>query len=115
MDEVKKDNQQGEQQLDLGAEFRNTFDMGGIQERYLTMAAQHLLNTNPTKAYVESFAGAPDNVKQQANDRLAKAANVWLDMWEGYLTSGKSIPADLIAYVATLARQNKEKLERTER
>lgn len=98
--------------LDLGAEFRNTFDLAGIQARYMQMAGDFLLNSNPTKAYVEGFQGAPDNIRQNAVDRLGKSANVWLDMWESYLQAGKTVPGDLIAYVATLARQNREKLDK---
>jgi len=97
---------------DLGAEFRRSFDIGGIQERYMQMAGNQLLNSNPTKGYIEGFENAPEDIKQDASQRLKKAAAIWMDTWEDYLTRGKSIPGDLIGYVATLARKNRETIEK---
>ena len=98
--------------LDLGGQYRESFDHAGLTERYIRLANDALLNINPIERIYNTFATAPDDVKKSAYERGQKSVQQWLDVYDKYLAAGESLPVNLLGFAADIARQKREALKK---
>ncbi len=111
MDEAKETQQIRRREANIGEEFRDSFDVGGIQQRYMEMAAQQLEFTNPLRI-LELFENAPDDLKQDALQRIRVLSNAYLDNWKTYMEAGADVPANLMAVVSEVVKKKLEDVKR---
>lgn len=97
--------------LDLGEEYRESFDHAGLTARYIDLANSALLNINPVERIYTVFKDAPDEVKKAAYDRGQKSVQSYLDVYDKYLQEGASLPVDLLGYASDIARRKRNKLK----
>lgn len=97
--------------LDMGEEFRQSFDHAALTSRYIEQAIRYTVETNPLERVIVPIQSAPDDVKKESVDRTKKCMQIWLDTYEAMLTEGKNLSVDLIGIAADVARIKRKKLK----
>ena len=101
----------GARTVDIGNEFRESFDHSAITSRYIEQALLVIVETNPLERVILPVQTAPDEIKKDVNSRAQKSMQIWLDSFDALLTEGKDLSKDLIGYAADLARKKRQGLK----
>ena len=96
--------------IDMGNEFRESFDHSAITARYIEQALTYVQNTNPLQMVIIPVQNAPDEIKKDVISRASKSMQAWLDTYDAILAEGKNLSVDLIGYAADLARKKRKGL-----
>lgn len=97
-------NEAGVKTINMGEEFRESFDHAALTSRYIEQAIRYTVETNPLERVIVPIQTASDDVKKEAVDRAKKCMQIWLDTYEAMLTEGKNLSVDLIGIAADVAR-----------
>ena len=104
-------NEAGGKTIDMGTEFRESFDHSAITARYIEQALRVIVETNPLERVIIPVQAAPDEIKKDVNSRAQKSMQIWLDSFDSLLIEGKDLSKDLIGYAADLARKKRQGLK----
>ena len=97
--------------IDMGTEFRESFDHAAITSRYIEQSVRLTLETNPIERVIIPSATAPDEIKKIIYDRVQKSVGIWLDTYEAMLIESKKVAVDLMGYTADLAAKKRAGLK----
>jgi hypothetical protein len=109
--ETRKGNEAGASRIDMGTEFRESFDHSAITARYIEQAVRLVLETNPVERIILPVGSAPDEIKKNVIDRTQKSVQTWLDTFDALLMESKPLAVDLMGYAADLARKKRAGLK----
>lgn len=120
MDEKEKDkdaasthaptkNKVAEIPIDYAEEYKQSFPLALLTEKYMTMALDYILNTNPVTVILKNLDDLDDVQKKNIQDRVQAQMQTWLETFENVLKEGKTLPQDLIGRAADLAKSTRSK------
>ena len=110
-EQTKENRNEAGAKIDIGNEFRESFDHSAITARYIEQALRVIVETNPLERVIIPVQTAPDEIKKDVNSRAQKSMQIWLDSFDLLLTEGKDLSKDLIGYAADLARKKRNGLK----
>ncbi len=97
------------EKIDMDEEFKQSFQHAMVTEKYIKMAIEYIVNTNPTEVILKNLGDTSD--MSDVKERMKMQMQEWMGPFEAVLKEGRQLPVDLIGIASDIARRKREELK----
>lgn len=98
--------------FDFEGEYRTEFTKALYFEKVASTSMEFLKNIMPLQEILDNVKMLGDKTTSDVKTQLNTFVQDYLNMWHDALQKGKTIPGDLLQRAATLARKDRERVEK---
>lgn len=95
---------------DLNEQIKESFAEAMFYERSMEAALKYMNNSNPVERVLKVVDPQDEKIRTDALQRTQAMMQIWMQTYEDVLTTGKSLPVDIIGKAADIARASRKRI-----